>query len=118
MLRLDLKLFIAVVFILQGAFDLYAGARLHTTYRNASELALVHAELRDHLKNDAVLDAALKDWVKALDAAIYAPIPDKPVPVGTRKPTAVETWQVNRDRELRERLQRLEQWRMRLDSER
>jgi hypothetical protein len=116
MLRLDWRLFLVVVLILQAGFDLYAGLRLHTTYQNSSEIALLRTEFDDHLKTDKVLYAAMQEWLKAIDAALYAPIPEKPVPAATRKPTAVETWQLNRDKELRERINRLEQWRLRQES--
>jgi hypothetical protein len=115
MLRLDWKLFVGVLIVFQLMFDLYAGLRLHTTYANASNLAILTAEYEAHLRTDQAQHKQMQDWLKTIDAALYAPIPEKPSPTVIRKPTAVETWQVNRDKELRERINRLEQWRLRMD---
>jgi hypothetical protein len=105
----------AVVIIGQLMFDVYAGVRVYTSYRNTAQLAILRTEFDEHVKTQRATDKSLQEWIKALDAAIYAPIPEKPVAPALRKPTAVELWQLNRDKELRERIQRLEQWRLRMD---
>ena len=86
------------------------GVEMYRLYRVRVELATLRVAYDTHVKERAVLDAGITKQLDMLYRTLYAPI-DLPTPQ-PRQPSAVELWQVNRDKELRDRILRLEQWRL------
>ena len=80
-------------------------------FQNRRELTLLRIEYDTHLKNRTDRDDAIRAELDTIYRTLYSP-PDLPAP---RQPSQVELWQQNRDKELRERIQRLEAWRMKQD---
>jgi len=84
----------------------------YTLYRLRVEVSLIHLTIDAHLKERAIKDEA---WRAEFDR-IYGTLYEPPTATVERKPSAVEVWQINRDKELRARIQRLEEWRLQMQS--
>jgi hypothetical protein len=101
------------------AFVAYTTFRLRVTYAVQTEVATMRAERRNIVaENDREHDALvarLDELERVLFGEVLGKITDQ---LKQAKPpiTAVQVWQRNRDRELRDRLARLEQWRLELEA--
>ena len=104
---------VTVAIVIGILFVLALFLRLRLVYQTVSELAALKVETT---KQAADLDAHRRQMEAELNAikqTIYGPMNAAAPPV--RRPSVVETWQVNRDRELRSRTNALEAWRLRTE---
>lgn len=79
-------------------------------YQNRREVWVLRLEYQAHLKDRLERDEGLRRELDGVYQTLYTPLQ---TPSEVRKPSAVELWQVNRDKELRERIRQLELWRSR-----
>jgi hypothetical protein len=93
----------------------YFGLRLRVTYNLSAEFAQLQAEHRDMmaLSNQRLqeLRARLDEMERVLFGDVLAKI-EKTQKTATPKLPIPDVWQRNRDRELRDRLDALEKWRL------
>jgi len=75
-------------------------------YRLDFRTRLLTIELQQEIKTREIKDNALREELDQIYRTLYAPPDTK-----NRQQSQVELWQLNRDRELRQRIQRLERWR-------
>ena len=108
--RLAASVWLAVGVMLSVVMLTALGMGLYSLYRIRVELSTLRVQYDTHVKERVVLDAGITKQLDMLYRTLYAPI-DLPTPQ-PRQPSAVEVWQVNRDKELRQRLVVLEQWRL------
>jgi len=73
------------------------------------EVTLLRIAIDSQQRDREVWRESVRQELDTIYRTLYSP-PDLPAP---RQPSQVELWQRNRDKELRDRLSRLEQWRMR-----
>ena len=101
---------LVVVLLLLGAVCAVVGSLwIYTVYRVKVDVELLRNALEAHVADRQRTDAKWRAEFDTIYRTLYSPpTPTEP----TRKPSAVETWQVNRDKELRARIQRLEEWRL------
>lgn len=87
---------------------------LYSLYQARVELTVLEVQVRRMALERVQQDEIIRKQLDSLYRTLYNPpeIEKAPEP---RKPTYVELWQQNRDKELRERILRLEQWRYRVD---
>jgi hypothetical protein len=82
---------------------------INQIYENKAQIDVLqeraHSDAATRTKIDQAIRAELDDIYKTI---YTAPDPKRP-------PTGIELWQKNRDKELRDRLARLEQWRFRAE---
>jgi cell division protein FtsL len=97
---LTLGLSLAMFFIL---------LRVGATYRIESELALVRQHVIDQSKELEGCKAQTVKELSDITATVYGPMSK------ARRPSTIESWSKNRDKELRERIRQLELWRMRME---
>jgi len=83
---------------------------IYAVYQIRQDIAILRNQFRAHEADRGTKDAAFRAELDTIYRTLYAP-PDVTVP--DRQPSQVELWQRNRDKELRDRINRLEQWRMR-----
>lgn len=96
----------ALLIIIIIALSFFVIIRIRVTYRLETDLAILRQQITDQTKE---LADARKEAQKALDdmaVTVYGPLTTL-----KRRPSSVEIWQRNRDKELRDRIHRLEQWR-------
>lgn len=90
-------------------------------YRNRLKYETSMHEFDTHYKDYKVFEESMRKQMDALyqtvytDPAVTVPAIEPPAP--PRQPSYVELWQQNRDKELRDRISRLEQWRLRVERE-
>src|SRR5262249_20812611 len=77
-------------------------------YRVRRAVALLRVELATHERNRLALDASVRAELDRIYQTLYAPVDTPPPQDVPRQPSSVELWQRNRDKELRDRLTRLE----------
>lgn len=101
--------FITVALLCGG---LFAGIHVRAIYRMESELALTTLKVQT-LEQELVACKNLNaKQLGDLETTVYgAPNIEK------RKPTIIEQWSLQRDKELRDRLKQLELWRYRAEKE-
>lgn len=92
----------------------FAGLCFYTLYRVRLEVGLLQLAVEAHVKERQVKDEAWRAEFDNIYRTLYAP-PEKTSAPSPRKPSYVETWQVNRDKELRDRITALERWRQRTE---
>src|SRR5262249_61109468 len=83
-------------------------------YRVRRYIALLLVHLAAHEQDRSAVDASVRAELDRIYQTLYAPV-DTPAATEPRQPSSVELWQRNRDKELRDRLMRLEQWRLRME---
>jgi hypothetical protein len=107
-------LYISAVVIVFVSFSAYVSLRLRVTYRLQYSVARVSDELRAYKNSSDLIHESLAVRLDNLERAIYADLLNLPKgeAVKSGKPPSVEQWQINRDQELRKRIQQLEQWRL------
>lgn len=90
------------------------------SYRNRVKYELFQLEWAAHAQAVKQFEESLRAEVDGMYRTLYSD-PDKVVvtvpPLPPRTPSAVELWQRNRDKEIRERILKLEQWRYRIEHE-
>jgi hypothetical protein len=79
-------------------------------YKLRVEFQVLRHEYTAHLTDREGKDQAWRAEFDNIYRTLYSP------PEPTRRPSAVELWQINRDKELRDRIRALEQWRQRESS--
>lgn len=85
------------------------GALTRMVYRINANQVWIMLTLENLAKDRAAKDAEVRNALNDIYRTLYAtPEPSATPP---RRPSSVELWQQNRDKELRERLIRLERWR-------
>lgn len=83
-------------------------------YRVRRDIALLRVQFAAHEHDRSAVDASVRAELDRIYQTLYAPV-DTPAATEPRQPSSVELWQRNRDKELRDRLMRLEQWRLRME---
>lgn len=87
------------------------------TYKTRVEMEILKRTLDTHLSERVVTDKAMQEQLDAFYRTLYTdPEAKAKTPAPIRQPSTVELWQRNRDKELRDRILRMERWR--LDMER
>lgn len=89
-------------------------------FKTRRELEVLRTQYDTHVREKAVLDKVIQEQLDAFYRTLYtdpdlkkALEPPAKTPAGVRQPSYVELWQRNRDKELRDRINRLELWRLR-----
>jgi hypothetical protein len=93
--------------ILAAALSLWFAQWRYATYRNTTGLALVQNMLQAEIARSRVIDDAFRAELKDIQRTLYTEPESK-----LRQPSMLEAWSINRDNELRARIKRLEEWRM------
>lgn len=104
----------ALILMLMVAAGVFCALWIYTLYRVRVDVGVLQVSLEAHMKDHAVREAAWRAEFDEIYRTLYAP-PPPPATADTepkRRPSSVELWQVNRDTELRARIQALEQWRL------
>lgn len=83
-------------------------------FRLRREMTLLRIDYSAHLKDRAEKDDAVRAELDTIYRTLYSP-PEAAPADATRQPSTVELWQRNRDKELRDRINRLEQWRLKME---
>ncbi len=91
------------------SFIFFVAIRMRATYLIENESALHTQQIIDLRKELAECKAQGQKDLADLTATIYGPSNKE------RRPSIVEGWQKNRDKELRDRIHSLEQWRYRTE---
>lgn len=91
------------------------------SYRNRVKFELFQREWDSHAQAVKVFEAGIRNEVDGMYRTLYTD-PDLKAdvtvpPTPPREPSSVEIWQRNRDKELRDRIGRLEQWRLRVQTQ-
>lgn len=79
-----------------------------------TDVRVLKDQFADYKAAQEAKERALRAELDEIARTIYAS-PDTPPPP-IRRPSGVEQWSINRDKEIRERIQRLEAWRYRMES--
>jgi hypothetical protein len=94
-----------------AAVATYVGLRLRTTYSLDYRITALQHEVETLAAQLKAMDRDITIRVSVLERVIYGQALPEIADV-QNTPTPVEVWQRNRDRLLRERLDRLERWRL------
>lgn len=101
------------------AFVAYATFRLRVTYELQTALAQFQAERASLFEANRREHQAVSERLDELERVLFGDVLVKiAAQLKAAKPpmTAMQVWQRNRDRELRDRLTRLEEWRLALEA--
>jgi hypothetical protein len=103
--------FVAMIAILLATTLLFIGLWAWVLYGVRRDARLLQLDIAAYRKDRA----AKEDAIRAELDTIYRTLYSSPEVATTqpRQPSQVELWQRNRDKELRDRIMRLEQWRLR-----
>src|SRR5262249_49463713 len=102
--------FVALLVVLGATTALFIALWVYTLYRVQRETTLLRLAVEAHQADRVKLDEAIRQELDTIYRTLYAPPETEP-----RQPSTVELWQRNRDKELRDRIARLEQWRLRME---
>jgi len=105
---------VGLVAILLASTLVFIGLWAYALYDIKRDYALLTLDIAAYRRDEAAADAAIRTELDTIYKTLYAP-PDNPAATvqPPRQPSAVELWQRTRDKELRDRILRLEQWRLR-----
>lgn len=106
-----------VVFVL--SVSTYVGLRLRATYYTESEVLWLRSEYETLHRDHRMMLERTERRLLELEQSVYGqlePAHRTEPPVPSRVPILRETWSINRDRLLLERIQRLERWRLQQES--
>ena len=92
----------AVVFL--TVFSTYLVTRLQATYALATQMGRLDQRVDAFVRAQETRDQVINDLLMQLSQTVWAPLEATPL----RRPSTVEVWQLNRDKELRSRLSSLE----------
>ena len=81
---------------------------------NANQVGIM-LKLDNLVKDKAAKDVEVRTALDDIYRTLYAAPAENPKSADTRRPSAVELWQRNRDQELRNRILRLERWRYEME---
>lgn len=101
-----------IIFVLTVACT-YLTFRVRVTYWNETELKLLRQQV-ESMRQVYVSDrTTLRAELDEVERTLYS----QPSATTTiiRRPSVVEQWQINRDKELRDRVVQLERWRYRME---
>lgn len=104
-----LSFLLAVVIV--SSFVFFIAIRMRATYLIENEAALHTQQLIDLRKELAECREQGQKDISDLVATIYGPANKQ------RRPSIAEGWQKNRDKEIRDRIHNLEQWRYRTEKQ-
>lgn len=99
----------AVVCVLLG-YGAFTTFRLRVTYSNQRELNVLRDDLRDVRNQIDIMDRSFDERLGAIEQTVFGELQPK-IWEQQHRPQSTE-WSANRDRDLRERIRRLEQWRI------
>jgi len=88
----------------------YLTLRVRVTYGNETQIVLLRQELlavKQGIENDR---ATTRIWEAEIERTLYAQPAQKPEAI-TRRPSALEQWQINQYKDITRRLTVLERWR-------
>ena len=100
------------------SYETYVALRLRATYTNQADLARLRSELEDTRRRGGGALRVMDQRISALETSVYGELEPANAQHQDRPRVIVqprEQWSVNRERDLRERLERLERWRMEQD---
>ncbi len=100
-----------LAFVIFCSFIFFVAIRMRATYLIENEAALHTQQIIDLRKELAECKAQGQRDISDLVATIYGPANKQ------RRPSIAEGWQKNRDKELRDRIHALEQWRYRTEKQ-
>lgn len=107
--RLRAALVLALVFVAGLCLIFAALMIINQIYENKAQIGILQERAYSEAATRTKIDQAIRAELDDIYKTIYtAPDPKRP-------PTGIELWQKNRDKELRDRLTRLEQWRFRAE---
>lgn len=101
---------VALVAILLLTAFLFVSLWARVIYVVRRDERLLQLDIAAYRKDRAAKDAAIRAELDNIYRTLYSP-PEVPTPQ-PRQPSQVELWQRNRDKELRDRITRLERWRL------
>lgn len=95
----------------------YVGLRLHATYVLRTELSLLEAKVDRNAIDAQTIHRHTEGRLDDIERLLFGDVLNSIQKPASRpsKPSAVELWQRNRDRELRARLDALERMRLRVE---
>lgn len=97
------------------AGGMYVALRLRATYTNQADVARLQAEVEAFHKLGGDRLRMIEERLESLEQTVYGqlePAVSQPHPEPRPRVIREPPWSLNRDRELRERIRRLEMWRM------
>ena len=101
------------------SYETYVALRLRATYFNQAEIVRLRADLDDTKRRGGGALRVLDQRISALESSVYGELEPANAQHQDRSPRVIvqprEQWSVNRERDLRQRLERLERWRMEQD---
>jgi hypothetical protein len=92
------------------------------SYKTRVEVEMVKTRVATLNREFDVAYKSVQDQLDTFYRTLYTEVEQKPVtppakPVPPRQPSTVELWQRNRDKELRDRIRVMEQWRQRMEQQ-
>lgn len=88
----------------------YNALRTYMVWRLSAQVRLLELDVQTLKDQEQARQKAIEQWQAMIERTLFVePSPKLPPP--PRRPSVVEQWQLNRDRELRDRLRALERWR-------
>jgi hypothetical protein len=101
---------VALIVILLLTTLLFIGLWARVIYVVKRDAHLMQLDIAAYRKDRAAKDTAIRVELDNIYRTLYSP-PEIATPQ-PRQPSQVELWQRNRDKELRDRINRLERWRL------
>jgi len=104
------------VFVL--SVSTYVGLRLRATYYTESEVLWLRSEYETLQRDHRVMLERAERRLSELEQSVYGQLEPahRAEPPVSPLPILRETWSINRDRVLLERIQKLERWRLQQES--
>ena len=112
-----------IVFMSLLVFATYTVLRIHVTYELQQDFALIKAAHVQMLEQMKMRDDEAEMRLRYLEQTVYGEIQPKQQQLTKDnpqllRPSRIELYQQNTNKELRQRLERLENWRVRIENER
>jgi hypothetical protein len=105
-----------LVTMLIVGFVTYFSGRLYATYRVATDMAVLQGRLDTFVKEQDATHLAIAQRLNEIERTLYT------IPVATtgqapapRRPLALEQWELNQFKDLREAIKQLQSWRYRTE---
>lgn len=103
---------VALVLCLWAIVGLEAAFSIRVIYTNAAQIAEVNSEIVEMQKIHSSKMSEMSMRLDMLEKVLFGDVLSKIA----AQPKGIETWQQNRDREMRERISKLELWRLHQDA--
>jgi len=114
-LRTTYRVMIGIIIGVNVVMGTYIAVSLYAIQQWRVEIAGLQSEIRGLRETDVEIKRAASIRLDVIEHTLFGDVLVKLDTKATAAPNRVETWQLNRDKELRNRLQRLEEWRLKME---